>query len=80
MIVDRTTGRGGVGVPLRAPGQALHRMPVFAWAMLVFAFMMIFVLYTFGGWNGTCPIWSRRYTQLSSSTRPPVPDRVTHLV
>lgn len=27
---------------MRAPGQALHRMPVFAWAMLVFAFMIIF--------------------------------------
>ncbi|HEX6939390.1 MAG TPA: cbb3-type cytochrome c oxidase subunit I [Longimicrobiales bacterium] len=27
---------------MRAPGQALHRMPIFAWAMLVFAFMIIF--------------------------------------
>jgi cytochrome c oxidase subunit I+III len=27
---------------MRAPGQALHRLPVFAWAMLVFAFMVIF--------------------------------------
>jgi cytochrome c oxidase subunit I+III len=27
---------------MRAPGQALHRLPIFAWAMLVFAVMIIF--------------------------------------
>ena len=27
---------------MRAPGQALHRLPIFAWAMIVFAFMIIF--------------------------------------
>ena len=27
---------------MRAPGLALHRLPIFAWAMLVFAFMVIF--------------------------------------
>jgi cytochrome c oxidase subunit I+III len=27
---------------MRAPGQALHQLPIFAWAMLVFAFMVIF--------------------------------------
>jgi cytochrome c oxidase subunit 1 len=34
---------------MRAPGMTLHRMPLFVWAMLVTAFMLLFTLPVLGG-------------------------------